>query len=364
MIHRLLLTLLALGLAGSAGTFSGLPDPAAVARRAADPRASRAALERSAPEYAWDLFLWLSSPLTGTGPKTWETTFRQTSTIYLPTGEKPLPWGSGQGPCGPGVHDLDSAVQADGRALLDKWGSPVRYQILMNEPAFDYLVDRDLYNVNGQEAVAAGKGLPVDFPWSAAELKASWIWIGQDAAKRAELAGKYYIAEACFEVLDSNGRPAGWRKGAAALAGLHVSNKLLPAWVWITFENVYNDRFTRAKLELPVPAPVQAANQSYQQRLQEIGSVFANYRLNGVQTAYTEPGFLGPSTPSLLANSTMESAFQGQSSCVTCHGTASIDRDGRHFVAGTPIGPPPDLHAKGLMPLDFVWSMKRASRKR
>jgi hypothetical protein len=359
MPHRPLLPLLALAL-----TFSGLPDPAAVARRAADPRASRTALERNAPEYAWDLFLWLSSPLTGPGPKTWEATFRQTSTIYLPSGEKPLPWGSEQGPCGLGVHDLDSTLQADGRALLDKWGSPVRYQILMNEPAFDYLVDRDLYNVNGQEAVAMGKGLPVSFPWSAAELKTSWIWIGQDAAKRAELAGKYYIAEACYEVLDQHGRPAGWRKGAAALAGLHVSNKLLPAWVWITLENVYNDRFTRAKLELPVAAPVQAANQSYQQRLQEIGSVFANYRLNGVQTAYTEPGFLGPTTPSLLANSTMESAFQGQSSCVTCHGTASIHPDKGYFVAGTPIGPPPDLHAKGMTPLDFVWSMKRASRKR
>ena len=345
MIRRLLLPLLLLLLA------VGAP---------ADPRSARAALQKNPPEYAWNLFLELNSPLAGPGPKVWETTFRQSSTIYLPTGGKPAPWGLEQGPCGPGVHDLDSSTQVDGLALLDKWGSPLRYQILMNEPAFDYLVDRDLYNVNGQQKAATG--LPVDFPMTASELKTSWIWIGQDAAKRAELQGKYYIADACHPVFDRNGRPAGWQKGAAALAGLHISNKLLPTWVWITFENVYNDQFTRAKLELPVPEAVQAANQAHQQRLQAAGSVFANYRLNGVQTAYTEPGFLGASTPALLANSTLESAFQSRSSCVTCHGTAAIHPDGRYFDAGTPIGAPADLHAQGFAPLDFVWSMKRASR--
>ncbi len=308
MIRRLLLPLLFLVLA--AGT-------------SADLRTARAALQRNPPEFAWDLFLELNSPLAGPGPRTWEATFRQTSTIYLPEGRKPVPWGAEQGPCGPGVHDLDSAVQVDGFKLLDKWGEPVRYQILMNEPAFDYLVDRDLYSVNGQEKAAAST-LPVSFPQSASELKASWIWIGQDAAKRQALAGKYLIADACHQVFDGKGRPAGWKKGAAALAGLHVSNKLVPTWVWITFENVYNDQFTKAKLELPIAAPVQAANQIYQQRLQGIGSVLANYQLIGVQTAYTEPGFLGDQTPSLLANSTMETRFQSQSSCVTCHGTAAI----------------------------------------
>jgi hypothetical protein len=361
MIRRLLAPLLAMVLGSLGG--SGLPDPAAIEKRAADPRASRAALERDAPGYAWDLFLWLNSPLAGPGPRTWETTFRQTSTIYLPEGRKPAPWGAETGPCGPGVHDLDSSMQVDGFTLLDKWGSPVRYQILMNESAFDYILDRDLYSVNGQEAAAAS-GLPISFPGSAHELKTSWIWIGQDAAKRAELQGKYHIADACYQVFDDKGRPTGWQKGAAALAGLHIANKLLPTWVWITFENVYNDQFTRAKLELPVAGPVQAANQSYQQRLQAAGSVLANYRLIGIQTDYTEPGFLGDRTPSLLANSTMESAFQSQSSCVTCHGTAAIHPEGRYFNSGMPVGAPPDLHGKGFVPLDFVWSMKRATRAR
>src|SRR5215210_3352990 len=97
MIRRPLLPLLALGLAAVAAapssTPSGLPEPAAIARMAADPHASRAALQRNPPEYAWALFLWLNSPLAGPGPRIWETTFRQTSTVYLPTGEKPAPWG-------------------------------------------------------------------------------------------------------------------------------------------------------------------------------------------------------------------------------------------------------------------------------
>ncbi|HKI06037.1 MAG TPA: hypothetical protein VKK31_28925 [Thermoanaerobaculia bacterium] len=369
MIRRPLLSLLALGLAAVALAAATSPPSAtltSVIKTAGDPQASRTALEQDPAGYAWDLFLALSSPLTGPGPKVWETTYRQTSTIYLATGQAPALWGSGQGPCGPGIHDLDTSIQVDGLSLNDKWGQPVRYQLLMNEPAFNYLVSRGFYNVNGQEAAAAA-GLPADFPPDSFELKTSWIWIGQDPAKLSALQGKYYIANACYEIFDRDGRPAGWQTGSAALAGMHIINKLLPTWVWITFENIYNDQFTQAKLELPIAPPVQAANQSRQQQLQGLGSVFANYQLDGVQTTFNQPG---TTTPTLLANSTIETAFQTQSSCITCHSTASITPNGAYFnfvdTSGGNVsyyvGTPPDLHAKGYVPLDFVWSMKRASR--
>ncbi|HUP42929.1 MAG TPA: hypothetical protein VM599_06930 [Thermoanaerobaculia bacterium] len=374
---------------GEAPEPPGLPDPLSrlegFGRTLEDRDAARAALEADAPKYAWDLFLWLNQPVAGGGPKHWETSFRQTSTIYLPDGRKPAPWGSDETPaevqeraaqlsaapggtCAPpGVwHDLDTAIQVDGLALLDRWNTDVRYQLLMNRPAFDYLVSRGFYNVDGQEA-AAREGKPADFPWTAYELKTSWIWIGQDPERCAALRDRFYVVNAYFQRLDDDGRPAGWEVGWAALAGMHIINKTLPDWVWITFENVNAPDFTRARLELPLAADVQAANQRYQAALRAAGSILAEYQLDGVQVRFTEGG-----ERTLLANSTIESAFQPESSCITCHGLASIRPDGEYFDLVRPgtgdlayyTGDPPDVGAQGFTRLDFVWSMKRAFRER
>jgi hypothetical protein len=73
----------------------------------------------------------------------------------------------------------------------------------------------------------------------------------------------------------------------------------------------------------PVPEYAQRTNQLYQARLRDMGSIFANDQLDGVQ--------LGFSDPTLLANSNIESAFQQQSSCITCHALASISARGAYF---------------------------------
>jgi len=86
-----------------------------------------------------------------------------------------------------------------------------------------------------------------------------------------------------------------------------------------------------------------------------------------VQTAFTAPP---AGQPTLLANSTIESAFQTQSSCITCHHLASIKPNGEYFnLANTQggnlnyyVGDPPSL--TGYNFLDYVWSMKRAHRQR
>ena len=43
-------------------------------------------------EIAWQIFLQLNTPLTGNAPKIWEG-WRQTSSVYLPDGGQPAPWG-------------------------------------------------------------------------------------------------------------------------------------------------------------------------------------------------------------------------------------------------------------------------------
>jgi len=340
-----------------------------------DAAAARSAVTDNPPQYAWDLFLALNDPWDQPGTKFWETAFRQTSTVYLADGSEPQPWGQTTDPpdlppipangcVPPGVrHNLDTTIQVDGRDLLDKWGQPVRYQLLMNKWTFDYIMSRQFYNVNGQE-LAAQENKPADFPDESYELKTSWLWLGTDQARCDEVKDTYYVVNAYYQIFDRDGQPNGWQVGYAALAGMHIINKSLPKWVWITFENIHDPQFTAARLELPIAADVQAANQSYQSGLQ--GSVFANYQLDGVQTEFLTPD----GQPTLLANSTIESAFQTQSSCITCHDLASIKANGEYFnLAYTQdgnvhyyVGNPPSL--AGYNFLDYVWSLKRAHRQR
>ncbi|HEV7509565.1 MAG TPA: hypothetical protein VGS07_32120 [Thermoanaerobaculia bacterium] len=348
-----------------------------------DPAAIRTAVAEDPANAAWSLFIELNEPVAGAGTKVWETDFRQTSSVYLLDGGVPPPWGQVPPPPGlpaippapegcedvsPAVrHNLDTTIQVDGRDLLDKWHQPVRYQLLMNEPTFKYIVDRQFYNVNGQEkAAAAVPPQPANFPSTSYELKTSWLWLGTDAAKCAEIKGKYYVVNGYYQIFDRDGQPAGWEVGYAALAGMHIINKAQKNWVWITFENVYDKDFTAARLELPLTPETQTANQTHQSALAGQQSVFANYQLDGVQTEFLGSG----GQPTLLANSTIESAFQTQSSCITCHHTASIKPNGEYFnfaytqngnlnyYVGTPPG------QSGYNFLDYVWSMKRAHRQR
>lgn len=360
----------------------GAPKLARSTRIHSEPAAILAAVTADPAAAAWQLFIELNEPVASPGTKVWETEFRQTSSVYLPDGGVPAPWGEAAPPAGlppippppPGCedvpagvrHNLDTTIQVDGRDLLDKWNQPVRYQLLMNRPAFDYILARQFYNVNGQEA-AAQQGMKADFPATSYELKTSWLWLGTDATKCAEVKGKYYVVNAYYQQFDRDGQPAGWAVGYAALAGMHISNKSMPNWVWITFENVFDSRFTAAHLELPLTPETQAANASHQSALGSQGSVFAHYQLDGVQTDFTVPA---TGQPTLLANSTIESAFQTQSSCITCHHLASIKPNGTYFnLAYTQngnlnyyVGVPPSLN--GYTFLDYVWSMKRAHRQR
>ena len=338
---------------------------------ASAPQADCEIVPDPSPGQAWELFLCLNQPVAQPGSKRWETDFRQTSTIFLPTGEKPPAWGEAQDPCefppGEVGHNLDTAIQADGQVLLDIWDVDVRYQLLMDQTAFEYILQRGFYNVNGQEQ-AARDGKPADFPLESSELKTSWIWLGTDQSKYDQVKDSYYIVNACFQQFNTAGQPVGWENGLAALTGMHISIKNRPDWLWITFENVHNPQFTQVTLKLPIPDDVKQANEEYQARLREDGSVFANYQLDGTQIHFTEGN--DPSTAILLANSQIESKFQTQSSCITCHYLASITPEGEYFNmvddrggdVSYYVGDPPDVKGQGYTSLDFVWSMKRASR--
>ena len=347
-----------------------------------DRDAATKALTMNGSTYAWDLFVWLNSPVTGPDAKRWEH-WKPTSEVYLPDGATPQPWDLAKQPLPPPepvtkqaeamgldmslpFHNLDAGIQVDGLVLKDKWNTIVRYQLLMNQPTFDYILAKGLYNINGQEALAAtGKG--ADFPWNSWELKTSWIWLGDNTAHYQEVKPYYYVVNAYYQKFDRDGEPDGWATGRAAMSGMHIINKTLPDWVWITFENVHNPTFTQVKLELPISQQAQNANKQYQTQLGTDGSIFANYQLDGVQANFTQP--------LLLANSQIESAFQSNSSCISCHGVAAVNKSGAHFSMVKPdggnltyytgdLGTPRPYVKEGYVSLDFVFSLKRAHRKR
>lgn len=89
---------------------------------------------------------------------------------------------------------------------------------------------------------------------------------------------------------------------------MHVINKLTPDWVWTTFENRNNPKYTVTNDAPPKPminstGPTEAAkpvNSSYQQQYPNL----AQYELIGVQYDRHQ------AEPKLLANSQLESAFQ------------------------------------------------------
>lgn len=308
-----------------------LLDSAQAQRMVTDPAAAQSAVQAgNVIDVAWSWFIALNSPLTGVDPKVWEG-WRQTSTVYLASGQAPPPWGQAPAPP-PAViaaaqkqglntnlpfHNLDSDLQVDGLALRDNFNQNVRYQLLMNQDTFEYVVSNGIYNVNGQQAMAQANK-PASFPPTSFELKTSWIWIGTNQSIFKQLNGKYYIVNAYYAMVDGSGKPNGlYQVGRAALSGMHIISKPVPQWVWTTFQNVYDAQYTKATNKLPIPAAVQQANQKYRAALKKAGSIFANYQLIGTQWQFVDAA----GKPILLANSQIESAFQLASSCATCHST-------------------------------------------
>jgi hypothetical protein len=357
-------------------------DTARAQKLTTDSNAARVMLESSGDiELAWNWFLWLNMPLADAGPKTWES-WRQSSTVYLPDGQRPTGWG--QSPAPPAAviaeaqklglntnlpfHNLDSDVQSDGLALRDKFSQNVRYQILMNQDTFSYIVDNGIFNVNGQQAMAQANK-PTNFPPAAFEIKTSWIWIGADPNIFSQLDGKYYIVNAYYALVDGSGKPNGlYKVGRAAMTGMHIISKPVPQWFWVTFQNVYDPQFTEGTNQLPISPLVAAANQVFRDQLKQMGSIFANYQLIGAQRQLVDTS----GKPLLLANSQIETAFQRASSCVTCHSVAAYSATNGYFSIVKQQGggityytgnSPKDL-LQGYNTLDFVWSLKRAQWQR
>jgi len=205
----------------------------------------------------------------------------------------------------------------------------------------------------------------INFPWSAIEIKVDWV----------------QYTTSCPPSLQGNVWTETYGGNCYALAGMHVISKLLPNWIWATFEPQNTttnpnrcvvlgcyDPFGSSPAQTPPNSPGSTTQitSSLQSMMTSanLNSVWQNYRLDGVQVNFTEGG-----NPTLLGNSVIECENAGvpltRASCITCHFGSSINAAGTDGInnlppaAQSPIGNPQPLPS-GYAPRDFVWSLMLA----
>lgn len=185
----------------------------------------------------------------------------------------------------------------------------------------------------------------IAFPTESVEVKADWLPAAAlspspdlfDCKKPSPGLHVEMIADKCY-----------------ALVGMHVSSKLLPDWMWATFEpqsDLTNPNRCNAALysncndpwgstpaistgKPTAQTPALIALMAQAKLLPE----FANYRLVGAQTTFTSPTMLGSSFVEFNAEVPPQ-----QASCITCHNYATI-------AATSPAGANPENPNFGAFP--------------
>lgn len=264
-------------------------------------------VDESTNIFGWLMFLSLNCEEEGQSTLLWET-WKPTYAVYLPGGATPEPWGS---PLPPRV--LLDETQISGYQLNNTDQQPMLYEIRMNETTFDYILNRTLYSRAGQVEFfnadpSTPEGATIDFPWEAIEIKAAWIILEQGNP----INDSYYTIESQY--IDDDGMTHDVLVG---LGGFHITSKILPDWVWITFENINNPQLVTDETvdpKIPTPQNVQELNITVHNLLPS-DSVWKNYNLVNTQIVFV----VDDGSPTLLANTLIETDFQLSSSCITCH---------------------------------------------
>jgi hypothetical protein len=254
---------------------------------------------------------------------------------------------------------LKSVQQAVGGTLTDQHGNLARYEIRLNKPSFDYIVNNKLYDYTVQSAATS-----VQFPAGTIEVKAAWR---EMTAKDDETTRKrFYRMPACIcEAVSKDGSRVEQchPDREVGLVALHIIQKTPSSaqWVWATFEQVDNVASsavhpsfneptcppekcvpnkstekdgkptgvpTQVTRTAPIPAEVRTMSTAWQGKLASAtaDSPWQYYELVDTQwpTKPDDPTSpLGDPQPNILANTTMETYMQPDSSCEGCHYTAT-----------------------------------------
>lgn len=234
-------------------------------------------LQRGFDFYSWLTFIAVSSPADGKtigqGPRPggdalteWESlkNYRPLADVMLPGGAKPT-WDTRIVPdaCkkldGPGKVVMQVSEEAWNQPfktgpLIDQSGHYALFDILMNEPMFDFILDNGLYSVEGQRQfnhdIVFPEGInpdptkkpPVLGRMGAVMLKTSWRVL--DPVKDKTLIAKFHTADTLIYFPGPPRTAAGPTciEKTLGLVGIHIGHKTkgAPQWLWSTFEQVDN----------------------------------------------------------------------------------------------------------------------------
>ena len=262
-------------------------------------------------------------------------------------------------------------------------------EVRRNPAAYNYIINNKL-NARSGLIKAYNNNMTITFPTDSVEVKMNWLPV-------AELAS-YYPGVPVSQFYVATDMVAGQQK-PYALVAMHVISKLVPNWTWATFEHQGNrgrcdfigckDLFGATDSDVPPANKPDGSGQGtvYANcrkttallaafKAARVDPVFNNYCLKGSQTDFTDNTGLAVR----LGNSITESSFVPQASCMTCHGSANINSQGRAttvfgFIGGNgQVGPINPLFYNSLsggrayyqnqpgltrtaISADFVWSV-------
>ncbi len=231
-------------------------------------------------------------------------------------------------------------------------------EVRLNPAAAAYVTSNGLTTHSGQ-ATFVQKGKTFGFPPDAVEVKADWLPGCSDPKLHVEtVEGKSYC-----------------------LLAMHINSKLVPTWVWGTWEAKSetgtpnrcvtlgcSDAFGSLPATIP-PGPEAKVVRLVARQTDSLKALetsrglkpeWSHYALDGAQTSFGTVG-----QPVLLGNSITEEEIGNlsltSSSCMTCHAYSAVNASGLDSIAtlGAPVGPPAKLPA-GYVPRDFVWSFLTA----
>ncbi len=125
--------------------------------------------------------------------------------------------------------------------LIDQNGNYTRYEILVNKPMFDYILQNTLYSKAGQKVFSGAVKFPCGVlggPEGAIMVKAAWKVISPADKNRFHTQTVLVYSPAS----QNPKYPASCSKKLMGLVGLHIGHKTNSAsqWLWSTFEHVDN----------------------------------------------------------------------------------------------------------------------------
>jgi len=244
-------------------------------------------------------------------------------------------------------------------------GAQICEEVYIN-PAAQAAIQGPGYNIRTAQMNAAKAGKKISFPDPAIEVKVDWL-------PAADFAQAPFACDGSTKNLYTQN--VGGQ--CYALVAMHITSKLLPNWLWTTFEPqdantnpfrcfIYGpclDSWGATPASASGPGSVTTMTTALQALFQAaaLPATLQNYRLDVAQSEFTT----SDGKPIVAGNSITEYEAAGtpmnQSSCITCHSMSSVNAkgtDGASLFAihPAPMGPAVVL-PKGFITRGFLWSL-------